>query len=195
MVASPPYSAVAVAVLYAASFFLPVYFTMPMPTSVWKRIAGGPFGLPHPGFENVLRWSPNPLLWIGIPLLALGRSRQAATEASVLGVLASINALLWLCDSWPGDLGPGYRAWVSSAVLLAVLGAWHANRAARLEAERRRLTQELLDRATLLEDEGAWSEALRNFDQRRRAGGVSPLLEQEQGAHAPRSPERPNLGP
>src|SRR5262245_17097482 len=77
--------AAAVAALYATSFFLPVCLVLNDTISGWQAyLAVSPHRAweaplqPTEVFQLLVWWLPNPLMWVGIVLLALGRGLSAA---------------------------------------------------------------------------------------------------------------------
>lgn len=111
--------------VYAVSFFLPVlgpdeesspgFVAFLLPLVAWTVGDEGAMlilGLPA--------WLANPLMWVGMALLASGKWK-AATAAGLVAVILGLTALpAWLSS---GDFPRmGYVLWVLSIAALAVTG-------------------------------------------------------------------------
>jgi hypothetical protein len=110
-------SALAVVLVYAASFFLPVYEWERSVHSGWEtfwKVVQILIKDPPAGFEL---WLPNPLLWSGVICLLAGRARAAGLLGTLASLLAAANVY-----SLREFLLVGSDVWVASMVLLAVLG-------------------------------------------------------------------------
>jgi hypothetical protein len=122
-----------VAGVYAVSFFLPaetilsapgaVYFWS-IPAGFFQRLAAGT--LTGDSLWGLVGWLPNPLLVVGMILVALRRGWSALGT----GLLATACACVWLLDgnytiSTNGlvTLNVGYYAWLASMLLLSISGA------------------------------------------------------------------------
>jgi hypothetical protein len=79
---------------------------------------------------TVFGWLPNPLLWLGVAWLIIGRqrdARQAGIGTGLAGLAAVACASLWLFDRGKDDdLSIGYYVWIASMVLLTGAGFWTA---------------------------------------------------------------------
>jgi hypothetical protein len=83
----------------------------------------------------LIGWLPNPLLWLGVTSLIIGRWRQTKLTgivAGFAGVTGLICGLTWVCkpfwNLWALEpLGvtflPGYYVWLACLVTLGVVGA------------------------------------------------------------------------
>jgi hypothetical protein len=137
-----PGAAWLVALLYLASFALPVgrdgygaaYFlvgglmTLLLPAAL-PGLVSGLFGGASAGHVTAkdlgvfLPWLANPALWVGLWALARGRPRLAAAA----GAVALPLALAFLLTE-PSDLRAGYYAWAGSMALLLAAGLNGASR-------------------------------------------------------------------
>jgi hypothetical protein len=70
----------------------------------------------------VIAWLANPVLWLGIALLALRRWLLAGLAGVAAFALASVAYLLPLGDPDRADYLIGYWLWLASMVLLAAFG-------------------------------------------------------------------------
>lgn len=122
-----------VVALYSISFFLTAVEVFG-PIAGWEAfliVAGRPFESPRPEMTDLIwiamYWLPNPSLWVGTVLLALGRGRAAAV-AGLTGVIGGL-ACGFILDRPAIDFRAfreGYYCWVASLALLAGLGIWRA---------------------------------------------------------------------
>src|SRR5262249_17910819 len=123
------------AATYATAFFLPVHalglgnkdyifygweaYQAVGPHASWNR----PFG-----WERILswvQWLPNPLMWVGIVLLALWRGLSAA-GVGLLALAAGVSCAFEFetFRFYFHEYREGYYCWLASMVLLTVAGAW-----------------------------------------------------------------------
>lgn len=69
-------------------------------------------------------WLANPLLIIGVILLAVGKGWLSAAYSGFIGAFALLLSFILTLDSWPGHSHAGYFVWQASMLLLAVFGFW-----------------------------------------------------------------------
>lgn len=119
--------------LYLSSFFMTVHdFPSGKPLRGWDAFYLATLSLcesPPLSAYHLTRWLvgwlPNPALWVGIVLLALGRWRIAA----LAGFLGLVGALSWgagfpLLGANFSEFREGYYCWLSSMAALAGFGLW-----------------------------------------------------------------------
>jgi hypothetical protein len=136
--------------LYAVAHVLPV--TMIFDSWVWGWQASlAPLelfvdGLRHRHFDSqtvriLAGWLPNPLLWLGIASVIVGRRRSvrwAGIGTGVAGLAAFACAGIWFLDRGPNDdLAAGYYAWIASMLFLSAYGFWMAARSTSRTTTRR----------------------------------------------------------
>jgi hypothetical protein len=84
----------------------------------------------RPDWLWVFGWLPNPLLWLGVACLWIGRRRDArrtGIAAGLIGCLAFAGASLWFFNADVNDdLLSGYYVWAASMGMLALVGFWNA---------------------------------------------------------------------
>jgi hypothetical protein len=102
-----------VCLIYVSSFLLPVYRAAPGWFAFIVTLTGLRFEGQGSSFSPV--WLANPVLWIGVLLLATGR----AGAAGIAGVVAVLLALLPMLHGSEEHLLIGYYAWLLSMAVLA----------------------------------------------------------------------------
>jgi hypothetical protein len=120
------------AALYGTAFFLRVMVLFNDPLYGWEAYqavaprpwAEQPYSLPD-DLQAIVWWLPNPLMWVGIALLAIGRPGSAAFT----GLLALAGALSVAFDTDAlrfdfKDLREGYYCWLGSMAFVTMAGAW-----------------------------------------------------------------------
>src|SRR5262249_25948655 len=123
-------AALATASLYAISFFLPVLDVLNAPLLGWNAywiVAQRPWEkdplTTGELLQLILWWLPNPLLWVGIVFLAIGRAGNAAC----LGLLAMAAGLSCAFDVEMlrfqfYEFRIGYYCWLASMAVLTAAG-------------------------------------------------------------------------
>ena len=128
--------ALVVAATYGTAFFLPVLGVFPDYMTGWDAFRAM---APHNAWDDrswfnargrlqaLVMWLANPLLWVGMVLLALGRSSSAAA----LGLLALPAGLSAAFNIDTGgfhfhELHAGYYCWLASMAFLTAAGAYFA---------------------------------------------------------------------
>jgi hypothetical protein len=130
-----------VAAVYLLSLVLPAYAFNPFrnatspgePMPGWRCVIFGAAIVLDPKtsteseektkeLQLLLGWAPNPLLSLGVVLLAC-RGTILAGSAVLFGILGLLGSLTWLYNDWPNtSLHSGYYVWVLSMMLLAMGG-------------------------------------------------------------------------
>jgi hypothetical protein len=114
---------------YAGSFALPYYIeAAPWRVTGMHQFIIAPYFLIgfvlylDGRFLHFASWLANPTSWAGVALLARGRWLGAALAGIIASLLASIDLYIHLAHSGVFALNVGYFAWLSSMILLAVIG-------------------------------------------------------------------------
>jgi hypothetical protein len=124
-----------VILVYAIAHVLPVTKVFDETAFGWQascsaaQIAAEGIWHGRPEWLWLFGWLPNPLLWLGVACLWIGRrrdTRRAGLAAGLAGCLACAGAALWFFSGDMDQLFSGYYVWTASMLLLALVGFWTA---------------------------------------------------------------------
>src|SRR5262245_62165263 len=123
--------ALMVAAAYATAFFLPVHSNRRTGWDIYRVVAAHAVWGDNSYFRGTTRlqaliwWAPNPLLWVGTVLLAIGRT-SGATALGLLALPASLSVAFnidvghFRFDPYSRlrELRAGYYCWLASMAFL-----------------------------------------------------------------------------